>query len=75
MLKQGDVVRAKVTVTESGNPPGDETATFPQPQYIHAKPGELGDVVHTEPGFHPTVMFRRTKTATIVLPEEVEPVS
>jgi hypothetical protein len=72
MYKVGDKVRAKQTVTEDGHGIGDESAVFPQPQYIHAREGELGEVVHVEPSALPTVMFERTKTATIVRSDEVE---
>lgn len=73
-FKVGDKVRAKKTVTESGHGPGDETKEFPHDQYIHAREGEMGEVVHVEPKTLPTVRFDRTQTATIVTKEEVEKV-
>jgi hypothetical protein len=63
-LEEGQRVRAKVDVYDL---PGT-----PEPGPIHATPGELGTVVHTEPGFWPTVTFDRTGTSTCVTPEEVE---
>lgn len=63
-LQEGQRVRAKVRVFDL---PGQ-----PDPGPIHAEPGELGMVVHTEPGFWPTVRFDRTGTATCVTPQEVE---
>lgn len=71
-LKVGDKVRALKTVTESGEGEGDPKAQFPDPNYIHATRGDTGKVVHTEPGYLPTVMFDRRGTATIVKSEEVE---
>ena len=63
-LQEGQRVRAKTQVLDL---PGQ-----PDPGPIHAEPGELGTVVHTEPGFWPTVRFDRTGTATCVTPQEVE---
>ncbi|HVE14330.1 MAG TPA: hypothetical protein VNI01_13100 [Elusimicrobiota bacterium] len=65
--KMGDRVRAKVRVYDL---PGN-----PDPGPIHAEPGEMGTVVHTEEGFWPTARFDRTGTATCVTSDEVEVVS
>ena len=65
-LKEGQRVRAKIDVYDL-----PET---PKPGPLHATSGELGTVVHTEPGFWPTVRFDRSGTATCVTHEEVEKV-
>lgn len=64
-LQEGARVRAKITVFEDG--PDSNS-------HIHALPGELGTVIHVEPGFWPTVRFDRTRTATAVFDVEVEEV-
>lgn len=64
----GSRVRALVWVTESGDGRGSLGAKFPDPDYVHAKPGELGTIVcvDPEPDGTPTVRWDRTGTATIV---------
>ncbi len=63
------LVTATDTVTESGGA-GLPAAQFPAPAYIHANPGEAGEVVGVDDGV-PTVRFFRTGTATIVGADEV----
>jgi len=68
-------VLARKRVTEGGGDecPGDTKATFPDKNYIHAEPGDVGDVIHvTEKGV-PTVRLKKTGTATIVDDDEVGP--
>lgn len=66
-LRLGQRCYAKVTIYDL---PGNAN-----PGPIHAEPGELGTVVHVEPGFWPTVTFDRTGTSTCVTDQEVEAVS
>lgn len=79
-LKEGDRVKARVRVTESGDSIGDPALPFfakegspkTNPGYVHAELGEEGVVVHVEPNCWPTVRFDRTKTSTTVTDLEVE---
>lgn len=66
VLHVGDWVVAIRPVTEDGEPPGDENAVFPDPQYIHAVMGQMGMVVHVTADNLPTVRFVDKGTATIV---------
>lgn len=65
-LKLGQRVKAKVSIAEERNDM--------QYDIFHARPDELGTVIHVEKGFWPTVKFDRTSTSTCVTPLEVEPV-
>ena len=76
-LKVGNTVRAIKRITEGGGKgnPGDPDAKFPDRNYIHAEPGELGTIEHLEEdksGSYPTVRFKRTGTSTIVHDSEIE---
>jgi len=64
-------VRAMCTVTESGERHGRPEAVFPAGDYIHAVKGDRGTVVHITDGGVATVMFDRTRTATIVCDHEI----
>ena len=76
LYKVGDRVRATKTITESGKGPGREDAKRLDPDWIHARAGELGTVEHVDyPLTWPTVRFDRTGTATIVHHSEIEAVS
>ena len=72
-------VVAECYITESGHIHlADEEAVFPDPDYIHARVGELGTVVHVEYDKDervPTVRFDRTGTATIVGRDEIGVIS
>lgn len=71
-VEVGDVVQAlKRVLEEGGDGPGNSSAAPCTPGWVHAEEGELGVVVHTEPGYHPTVRFHRTGTATCAV-EDVE---
>lgn len=76
-MKVGDRVRALVTVTEDGMGVGDPSlksfSTAADGAYIHALPGEEGEVVHTQECTWPTVRFDRTGTATCVRWESDDP--
>jgi transcriptional regulator with XRE-family HTH domain len=63
--------KAKVTITESGGP-GDEEAEFPDPGYIHARPGDVGTVMYVDAEGIATVRFDASGTATIVHRDEIE---
>lgn len=73
-VEEGDRVRAMIQVLEEG--PGGTPNPDAKPcetGWVHAEPGDLGTVVHVEPGLHPTVRFDKTKTATCVMVgQEVE---
>ncbi len=64
-LALGDRVRARLKIVEEGLVTGVG-------KHTHAEPDETGVCVHVQKGYFPTVRFDRTKTATIVFPEEVE---
>lgn len=64
-LRVGQRVKALIKVWDGGPDSGD---------FLHAEAGELGTVVHVEPGFWPTVRFDRSGTSTCVSDFEVEPV-
>ncbi len=69
----GNNVIAKVRITEAGGDYlGDKEAEFPDPQYIHAEPGEIGIIEYIDSDHEPTVRFERTGTATIVGAHEIE---
>jgi hypothetical protein len=70
-LREGQRVRAKHEITESGKVPGDPKAKFPASLYIHAAAGDVGVVEGVDGGEVATVRFERTGTATIVGDEEV----
>lgn len=42
------------------------------PNYVHARKGEKGEIVYIDNDGHPTVRFLRTKTATVVADSEIE---
>lgn len=69
-LTVGTRVKAGKQITEGGVD-GDESAKFPAPNYIHAKPGDLGTVESIDNDGDPTVRFDRTRTATIVGRHEI----
>ncbi len=73
-LIEGDVVVARCSVTDGGilHYPARADAAPCTPHWEHAKAGEVGICVFTEPGTSPTVRWFRTETATIVCREEVE---
>lgn len=75
VVKVGDKVVAESTITEGGEYPGDTSAKFPAPRYIHAVEGDIGVVEHVDEAGLPTVRFERTGTATIVGWGEVTPES
>lgn len=75
LVKVGDKVVAEQTITEAGGHPGDTSAKFPSPRYIHATEGDIGVVEHVNEEGLPTVRFERTGTATIVGWGEVTPES
>ncbi len=69
----GDRVQAKRRILEEGGTGEPDPEAKPCTKgWTHADKGELGSVVHVEPGYLPTVRFDRTNTATIVSEEEVE---
>jgi hypothetical protein len=61
-LELGEIVRAKTTVYDLP----------PDTSWIHAEKGDLGQCIHIEPGFYPTVRFFDRKTCTCVTPQEVK---
>lgn len=75
LVKVGDKVVAEQTITEAGGHPGDTSAKFPAPRYIHAVEGDIGEVVHVNEEGLPTVRFERTGTSTLVGWGEVTPES
>lgn len=60
-LKEGDKVKAKDTVYDLP----------PDKSLVHADPGDLGEVIHVEPG-HRTVRFFPRKTCTDVHWTEID---
>jgi len=69
-LNVGDKVTANKIITEGGGDV-DLNATFPMKSYVHALPGDVGEVIHLQEEGLPTVRFERTGTATIVGLDEV----
>lgn len=67
-------VKAVIQITESGKLPGDPEAKPLDSGWIHAEPGELGTVVHSDGGFLPSVRFDRTGTVTCVRDDEIQEV-
>lgn len=65
-------VKARRHITESGEAGGDESAVFPAPDYVHARPGDHGEIVYVDEEGYPTVQFNRTGTATIVGHSDIE---
>lgn len=66
------MVKAARQITEVGGVIiGDESAKFPAPAYIHANAGDMGIIEHIDGDGAPTVMFQRTRTATVVAPSEI----
>lgn len=64
-VEVGDVVQAiKTILEEGGDGPPNPNAGPCEAGWVHAENGDLGVVVHVEPGFHPTVRWHRTGTAT-----------
>lgn len=71
-FRVGQRVQATRTITEAGGDQvGDEAALFDSPGYIHARAGECGEVEYVDSDGAPTVRFDRTRTATVVGPDEV----
>lgn len=71
---EGQFVRATHTITEGGTGyQGRDAASFPQPEYIHARAGDIGRVELIDDDT-PTVRFERTGTATVVGDLEIEEV-
>jgi hypothetical protein len=69
----GNTVIAKIRITEAGGDYlGDIEAEFPDPQYIHAEPGDVGIIEYIDSDHEPTVRFKKTGTATVVGPHEIE---
>lgn len=69
----GNNVIAKIRITEAGGDYlGDKEAEFPDPQYIHAEPGDIGIIEYIDSDHEPTVRFKRTGTATVVGSHEIE---
>jgi len=66
-VDEGDVVQAIKTITEEGNEEPDPNAKPCTRGWVHAEAGDLGVVVHVEPGIHPTVRWHRTGTATMCM--------
>ena len=66
-------VRARRTITENGEPPGDPSAKVLEPQWIHAQETEEGTVIYVDERQDglPTIRFDRTGTATIVGRDEI----
>jgi len=72
----GMMVRALCDITEGGGehnktPDYEATDFRGNLNYVHAKKGELGEIMIVDDGC-PTVRFLRTKTATIVGDHEIE---
>lgn len=64
-VEVGDTVQAiKTILEEGGDGPPNPSATPCTPGWVHAENGDLGVVIHTEPGFCPTIRWNRTGTAT-----------
>lgn len=69
----GQKVMALMTVTEGGpGVKGDIEAEMPETCYIHALPGDLGEVEDISEDGIPSVRFQPRGTATIVTPREIE---
>jgi hypothetical protein len=69
---EGELVVALIPITENGEPHNaDPNAEFPGAHYIHALPGDVGEVVCIDPPCGVTVRFARTGTATLVAVREV----
>lgn len=68
----GQKVKATRQITEAGGlVVGSKDAKFPAPDYIHAETGDVGTIEHVNGDGAPTVMFERTRTATIVSSHEI----
>lgn len=82
-MKIGTPVRALTQIVEEDQEP-DPNAKSCMPGWVHAEPGDVGEVVHVEPlsnlcpedpdveGLGITVGFTRTGSATLVLDGEIE---
>lgn len=71
--KVGQLIRARKRIVEGGcDCPGDPGAKFPEENYIHAEPGDLGCIMHVTEDGTPDAQFCRTQTGTIVADEEIE---
>lgn len=62
-MQAGNTVRAKTKITEE---------LYPDVWVMHAKPGELGTVLATNPGRLPTIKFHESGTTYDCAPEEIE---
>ena len=71
--EEGMRVRALVTITEDGRPPGDPDAEEGESQYIYANKGDEGFVVHVIASLgSPIVRWDDRETATLTVNEEIE---
>jgi hypothetical protein len=69
----GQRIRARRRITEGGwDCPGKPGVKFPDENYIHAEPNDLGCIKYVDPNGMPSAKFCRTQTETIVSDEEIE---